>query len=162
MQSGVGNAVQAGISFGPGIMGSAIPTFAGGGIRPSRPGRTVPPPPDLSRGVPAEQCAPDDIVSVSDASSHSICCNRFTLVNDILVDGLTGSLWRLTKDNVLEEVPRRPTKAEEKDIKDRIDEIKKKYEQEVLKGISAKNRKALLKNFDQRYLAAFRTVVGDK
>lgn len=134
------------------------------GARPRAPGIAVLPP-AVRPSTSSDHCAGDeDSSGHPDDQDQPMCCDRFKLANGYLVDGATGSVWRLnSRDNVLEEVPRRATKSTQS-IKQMLAEMQLKqiseaYANEALGELSVNQRALQLKLFDKRYLQPLRAAV---
>jgi hypothetical protein len=116
---------------------------------------------------PVHQCPPGAVASPPPAmigSAREACCERFRLNDGYLVDGVTGSVWRLnTRENVLEEVPRRPTKVTadlwKPFLEAQLDQVKQSYSSEVLNELPAAQRARQLRAFENRYLKPLRAAL---
>lgn len=99
------------------------------------------------------------------ASNRESCCQRFRFADGYLVDGVSGEMWRLnTRDNVLEEIPRRSSKATTEARKAllemQLQQVKEGYSAEVLSQIPSGQRAKQLRVFEKRYLQPLRDVVA--
>ena len=98
---------------------------------------------------------------VRSAEFAGACCDRFRFDSGFLVDGATGSVWQYDqKSKSFEEVPVNHGKTKQSLIdglvEDRLSDLKRQYESEVLATLPPALRATKLASFDKQYLVPLR------
>ena len=90
-------------------------------------------------------------------AAKQTCCNRFSLNNGFLVDGVSGRVWQFTSaSNTFDEVPVKNHSAKQGLIdsllEGKLSSIRAQYEQEMLATVPRAKRATALAQFEKDHL----------